>query len=177
MTHSITPDQGNRPDQTGRKTPGVGLPKILIVDDENLFRCALKKELVSRGYEVADVQSGSEAIPVLRRSKPEIVILDQMMPVMDGFETLKKIKKIHPAAQVIMLTGYGNAETACEAGRPGIFRCLKKPCAIEEIVEAIEAAVLENVHEVPVSLKQWVLGLFFKRYRTSDFLSRFRNSG
>lgn len=173
MTPSIKPVHTGSPKHLKKKPPGIGQPKILIVDDENLFREALKKELVSRGYSVMDVRSGVEAIPVLRRKKPEVVILDQMMPVMDGFETLKKIKKIHPAAQVIMLTAYGSAEMACEAKRSSIFRCLKKPCGIEEIMTAIEAAILENAHLSPISLKQWILGLFFKRYRTR----RFSNGG
>jgi DNA-binding NtrC family response regulator len=136
--------------------------KILIVDDEDFFRAALKKQLLLRGYEVRDVRTGEEAIPVVRSFKPEVAILDQMLPVMNGFKTMKKIKKIHPAAQVIMLTGYGVAETACEAGKPNVFRCLKKPCAIEEIVASIEAAVFANVHMRRVSFKQWILRLFFR---------------
>jgi len=177
MTQRIKPDQAGRANPIEKKPPGIPLPRILIVDDENLFRGALKKELVSRGHAVMDVRSGKEAIPVIRRSKPEVVILDQMMPGMDGFETLTKIKKIHPAAQVIMLTGYGGAEAACEAGKPHVFMCLKKPCAIEEIVTAIEAAALENAHVSPVSLKQWILGVFFKRYRTDALPRRFWNGG
>ena len=148
-------------------------PKILLVDDDDVFRAALKKQLQLRGYQVQDVRSGDESISFTRRNKPEVVILDQAMPVMDGFQTLKKIKKIHPAAQVIMLTGYGSAEAACEAGKPNIFMCLKKPCGIEEIVAVIETAVLENAGIGTVSLKHWILGLFFKRYRTSVFLKRF----
>jgi solute carrier family 13 (sodium-dependent dicarboxylate transporter), member 2/3/5 len=151
--------------------PGIAT-KILLVDDEDFFRTALKKQLHLRGYEVKDVRSGNEAIPVVRSSKPEVVILDQMMPVMDGFQTMKEIKRIHPAAQVIMLTGYGGAEAACEAGKPSVFRCLKKPCGIEEITASIEAAVLENAHVNTLSLKQWILGLFFKRYRSSGFSRR-----
>lgn len=173
MTQIVKPDQAGKSNHLEKNSTGILLPKILIVDDENLFRSALKKELVSRGYEAMDVGSGREAIPVVRRSKPEVVILDQMMPVMDGFETLTKIKKIHPAAQVIMLTGYGNAETACEAKRSSIFRCLKKPCGIDEIMASIEAAVIENAHVSPVSLKQWIMGLFFKRYRTTGLPRRF----
>jgi len=148
-------------------------PKILLVDDDDLFRIALKKQLLLRGYQVQDVRSGDESISYTRRNKPEVVILDQSMPVMDGFQTLKKIKKIHPAAQVIMLTGYGSAEAACEAGKPNIFMCLKKPCGIEEVVAVIETAVLESGRVSTVSLKHWILGLLFKRYRTSIFPRQF----
>lgn len=144
-------------------------PKILLVDDDDVFRTALKKQLLLRGYQVEDARSGNESIAFTRRHKPEVVILDQSMPVMDGFQTLKKIKRIHPAAQVIMLTGYGSAEAACEAGKPNIFMCLKKPCGIEEVVAVIETAVLESGRVSTVSLKHWILGLFFKRYRTSGF--------
>lgn len=139
--------------------------RILLADDEDFFRLALKKQLLLRGYEVRDVRSGNEAILAVRNWSPEVVILDQMMPVMNGFETMKKIKKIHYGAQVIMLTGYGGAEAACEAGKPHVFRCLKKPCAMEELVAAIEAAASESAQVTAVSLKQWILGLFFKRYR------------
>lgn len=154
-------------DRAGKQT------KILLADDEDFFRLALKKQLLLRGYAVRDVRSGDAAISTVRTWNPDVVILDQMMPVMNGFETMKKIKKIHPGAQVIMVTGYGGAEAACEAGKPHVFRCLKKPCAMEEIVAAIEAAVSENAQVTTVSLKQWILGLFFKRYRTSGFTGRF----
>ncbi len=159
------------PDRPGERT------KILLADDEDFFRDALKKQLFLRGYEVRGVRNGADAISIVRTWKPQVVILDQMMPVMNGFQTMKKIQKIHPSAQVIMLTAYGGAEAACEAGKPHVFRCLKKPCAIEEIVASIEAAVLENAHIRAVSLKQWILGLVFKRYRTAAGPRQFWNGG
>lgn len=157
--------------------PAVKPTTVLVVDDEAFFRSALKKQLALRGYEVRDVRCGDEALSVVRQFKPVVAIIDQMLPVMNGFQTMKKIKKIHPSVQVIMLTAYGGPASACEAGKPNVFQCLKKPCAIDEIVAAIEAAVLANAGVSSISLKQWILGLFFKRYRTAAAVSRRSGDG
>ncbi len=141
---------------------------ILLVDDEDHFRSAINKQLSSRGYKVYDVNGGFDAIKVVRHKNPEVVILDQKMPDMDGIQTLKEIKKIRPEAQVILLTGHGSTEAATETGRYDVFKYMLKPCGINELVENIEAARQERVyammrHEIPAvrrhSLRQWLVGV------------------
>ncbi len=142
-------------------------PKILLVDDEDAFRAALSKQLTVRGYEVLDVDNGEEAIKVVRHELPEVVVLDQKMPKMDGIQTLKEIKKIRPEVQVIMLTGHGSIESARMTGKHDVFKYLPKPCPVEELVNYIEAARQERVYalarqEIPEiqrkNVKAWLIG-------------------
>ncbi|MEW6203502.1 MAG: SLC13 family permease [bacterium] len=142
-------------------------PKILLVDDEEMFRAALSKQLEVRGYRILEVSSGEDAIKAVRHKNPEVVILDQKMPGMDGIQTLKEIKKIKPEVQVIMLTGYGTAEKARVTGKLDAFRYLQKPCGLEELIETIDAARQERIsamarHEIPHIKKryiwQWLIG-------------------
>jgi len=142
-------------------------PKILLVDDEDQFRTALSQQLSVRGYQVLDVDRGDEAIKVVRHEKPEVVILDQKMPGMDGIQTLKEVKKVSPEVQVIMLTGHGSTDVARATGKHDVYYYLEKPCSLDELIRVIESARQERVyamarHEIPevqkTSLKQWLLG-------------------
>lgn len=142
-------------------------PKVLLVDDEEQFRNALARQLSVRGYKVLDVGRGDEAIKVVRHRNPEVVVLDQKMPGMDGIQTLKELKKIRPEVQVIMLTGHGSTESARLTGKHDVFYYLEKPCGLDELIGVIEAARQERVyalarHEIPeverTSIKKWLVG-------------------
>jgi solute carrier family 13 (sodium-dependent dicarboxylate transporter), member 2/3/5 len=141
--------------------------KILLVDDEDQFRKALAQQLSVRGFTVEGLNNGKDAIKFVRHENPEVVVLDQKMPGMDGIQTLKEIKKLRPEVQVIMLTGHGNTESARVTGKHDVFYYLEKPCGIEELLGVIDAAKQERVyalarHEIPdvkrKSLKQWLMG-------------------
>ena len=82
-------------------------PTILLIDDEDRFRQALARQLEVREFNVLDTSNGEDAIKLVRHRNPEVIILDQKMPGMDGIQTLKEIKKIRPEVQVIMHTGHG----------------------------------------------------------------------
>jgi len=145
------------------------MPRVLLVDDEDVFRVTLAKQLGVRGYRVFDVGSGEEAIKVVRHQNPEVVVLDQKMPRMDGIQTLKEIKKICPEVQVIMLTGHGSIDSARETGKHDVFQYLQKPCPLEELVESVNEARQERVHamarhEIPAlerigGWKHWAIGV------------------
>ena len=123
-------------------TQDHGEPRILLVDDERQFRQAMRKQLTVRGFFVFDADNGKDAVKIARRERPEVVVLDLKMPGMDGIQTLRKIKKIRPEAQVIMLTDFGVPETSFD----GAFHCMRKPCGLEELVAAIEAARRERLN-------------------------------
>ncbi len=143
------------------------MPKILLVDDEDHFREAMKKQLTVRGYYVLDVKNGYEAIKVVRHENPEVVILDQKMPVMDGIQALQEIKNVRPEVQVIMLTGHGSTDDAAETGKHDVFKYMEKPCGIEELVKSIKDARQARIHAMARneitevkrhSLKHWLVG-------------------
>lgn len=143
-------------------------PTILLVDDEDRFRSALAKQLEVRGFKVIDASNGEDAIKMVRHKNPNVVILDQKMPGMDGIQTLKEIKKIRPEVQVIMHTGHGCIESARITGKHDVFGYIEKPCAIDDMVGIIQNALEERVnalarHEIPENikggLKDWLIGV------------------
>jgi sodium-dependent dicarboxylate transporter 2/3/5 len=149
------------------KTIGDGIARVLLVDDEEKFRVAMKRQLEVREFKVWDVDNGEDAIKVVRHENPEVVILDQKMPKMDGIQTLREIKKIRPEVQVIMLTGYGSTESARITGKYDVFHYMQKPCTLNDLVEVIDAARKERVyamarHEIPHikrgSFVRWFVG-------------------
>lgn len=142
-------------------------PTILLIDDEERFRSALAQQLACRDFCVLDTDCGEEAIKIIRHKKPEIVILDQNMPGMDGIQTLKEIKRVRPEVQVIMHTGHGSTELARITGKNDVFAFIEKPCAVEDLIEVISAGLEAREHamarqEIPVikksSLKERLLG-------------------
>jgi len=142
-------------------------PRILLVDDEDAFREPLKRQLAVRGFDVLDVDNGEDALRAVRHESPEVVVLDQKMPKVDGIQTLKEIKKIRPEVQVIMLTGHGSIESARETGKHDVFQYLQKPCTLDDLIGTIEAARQERVYamarnEIPeiqrTSLWKWLVG-------------------
>ena len=80
--------------------------RILLVDDEQDFLAVMGRRIESWGYEVTPVSGGKEALEVIRRKEADLVILDYMMPVMDGIKTLKEIRKIDGKIPVVMFTAH-----------------------------------------------------------------------
>jgi sodium-dependent dicarboxylate transporter 2/3/5 len=153
--------------QTPVSTGKPGIPTVLLIDDEHDFRKGLARQLSVRDFNVLDTASGEEAIKVVRHANPEVVILDQKMPGMDGIQTLKEIKKLKPEVQVIMHTGFGSTESARITGKHDVFRYIEKPCPLDDLIHAIKAALNERTyamvrHEIPdierSTILQWLIG-------------------
>jgi DNA-binding NtrC family response regulator len=114
--------------------------KVLLVDDEEQFVKTLAQRLETRGFTVNVVFNGKDAIAYMQEHEVDVVILDVLMPEMDGIETLGQMKKINPIAEVIMLTGHATVETAIEGMKVGAFDYLMKPTEMQALVEKIEKA-------------------------------------
>ena len=108
--------------------------KILLVDDEEGIRKVLGISLADSGYEVLFAENGEEALKIFREENPSIVLSDIKMPVMDGLALLKKIKKENPDAEIIMITGHGDMDSA--------IQCLKLD-ATDFITKPIDDEILE----------------------------------
>jgi len=108
-----------------------GKIRVLIVDDEERFRDNTRKMLDKRGFDTTAVGDGLEAVEKVREQAFDVIILDIMMPRMDGQKALVEIKKLRPEARVIMLTGHGTSQNAVESLKSGVFDFLSKPCEIE----------------------------------------------
>src|SRR3972149_4320765 len=107
-------------------------PSLLIVDDEAGVRESIRL-IFNKDFRLLEAKSSAEATQRVQEEKPEIILLDILMPGANGLDTLKKIKSIHPAAQVIMLTALNTARTAFTAKESGAFDYVTKPFDVDEL--------------------------------------------
>lgn len=98
---------------------------VLIVDDEEIIRDFFARTF--KDYRVITASGGEEALGIIRKDRPDLVLLDIKMPGIDGLETLKRIKQIDESIVVVMLSAYGTLETNLEAARSGAYTSIAKP--------------------------------------------------
>ena len=118
-------------------------PSVLVVDDERDFVDTLVKRLERRGFNVTGVGGGKEALALLGQKTFDVVILDVMMPGMDGIETLREIKLSWPKTQVILLSGHGGEEMGMRGMAYGAYAYLLKPVSLKVVVETAYMAFEE----------------------------------
>jgi len=115
--------------------------KILIVDDDPQIRTLLAERLKFHQYRVLTACDGEEGLDKFRKEGADMVLLDLMMPKLDGIETLNRMKKEEPEVLVIMLTAFGTIEKAVEAMKKGAYDFIPKPCEPEHILLTIKKAL------------------------------------
>ncbi len=113
---------------------------ILVVDDEEPFRRLLNKELTRKGYAVEVARDGNEALRLLHERSFDVVLLDVVMPGVDGLSLMKKLKEDSGAPAIIVLTGKATVETAVEAMKNGAYDYLTKPYKLDELAIIIDRA-------------------------------------
>jgi DNA-binding NtrC family response regulator len=96
--------------------------------------------LDARGHRVRVATTGEKALEVLARHPVDVVVLDILMPGMDGITTLMETKAMHPLVEVILLTGHASVETAVEGMKRGAFDYVTKPHDFEDLLEKLTAA-------------------------------------
>ena len=114
---------------------------ILLTDDNKEFVQNLSDILELKGYKVLTANDGFQALDIIRVTPVDLILMDIKMPVMNGVETYKKIKKISPVTPVIMLTAYALEELIQESLQEGAFACLKKPLDFDKLFTTIEKAI------------------------------------
>jgi NarL family two-component system response regulator LiaR len=130
--------------------------RILIVDDHEMVRLGISSFLSTEEdmEVVGEAANGLDAIKLVEEHKPEVILMDLVMPVMDGIETTRKIKEIHPEGKVIILTSFIDDQQVFPAIEAGAFSYLLKSTKANEIAEAIRNAVHgESVIEPAVAKK------------------------
>lgn len=124
--------------------------RILVIDDDNDMCLLLSRFLTRKGYEVASVNSGKEAIQWMQKQEPDLVLCDFRLEDMNGAEILEQIKSRHPTCPVIIITGYSDVKDAVEVMKMGAYDYVTKPLFPDEILLTIKKA-LEQDTTVSVS--------------------------
>jgi DNA-binding NtrC family response regulator len=119
--------------------------RVLIVEDEQRLRDLLLEALPDMGYSASAVRSGEEALRLMQQQPHDVMLLDLHLPAMDGMDLFTQIRTRWPATQVIIMTGYGDLETARRAIHLDVVEFLSKPSPLSEIEKALERA-RQRVH-------------------------------
>ncbi len=115
--------------------------KILVIDDDDEIRYSLQRVLSSQGFSIVEAGSGEEGIPVAEAEQPHVILLDNRMKGMSGMEALQHLRSVVPNAMVILMTAYGNTQTAIEAMKFGAFDYVIKPFDLKKISSLVESAL------------------------------------
>jgi DNA-binding response OmpR family regulator len=111
--------------------------KILTVDDELMEDTFFNQFFDMHDYKVLSTLDGKEAVEIVKREKPKVVLLDIRMPGMDGLDVLKQIKKIEPSTVVMMVTALSDAETEKKAKEYGADDYITKPLSLEDLEKKV----------------------------------------
>src|SRR5674476_1285768 len=114
---------------------------ILIVDDEEIVIRSCRRIFSDSVYVVDCAQSGFEALKKVDVTGYDIILLDVMMPKMDGLEVLQHVKERHPDVDVIMMTGLSEIQTAVKAMKLGAFDYLSKPFDPDQLKHVVDRAL------------------------------------
>jgi two-component system response regulator PilR (NtrC family) len=127
---------------------------IHIVDDESIIHEVLSQLLTSEGYEVELSSSGEEALEKHSSQAYDLILLDLLMPGLDGIEVLKGIRKIDPQAVIIIITAYASVESAITAMKMGAYDYIQKPFKHDELLLTIKRALEhKSLQEENIRLK------------------------
>jgi len=125
---------------------------ILVIDDDKAMRDACFQILSRQGYRVELAASAKQGLSLLERLSFDAILLDLVMPDLDGLEALKKIRALDPDVEVIIITGYGTIQSAVESIKAGAFHFLSKPFVPDDLRNLVSRALgkrrldLENLY-------------------------------
>ena len=143
--------------------------KILLVDDEKEILQDKTRIIRELGYECHTAKCGKDAIDIIKRVNPDVVITDMKIPNQNGFDILKAASKIEPMIPVVIFTGYGTVELAVEAMKMGAYDYIQKPF-LPELMEAVirRAVEFRNIQKENISLKDQLA----KTYELTDVIGQ-----
>jgi two-component system response regulator AtoC len=113
---------------------------VLIIDDEPLTLCTISRGLTGEGFEVSTAGSGEQGLKTFESEKPDLVLLDIVLPGIDGVEVLRQIKATNPASIVVMMSAYHMVDRAVEAMKLGAYDYLIKPFHLADLAATLRRA-------------------------------------
>ena len=126
------------------------LPLLLVIDDEMGVRESLKM-VFGKTCRLLEAENIDVAISQVEIARPDVVLLDVLMPKADGIEVLRRIKEIHPGCAVIMLTGVNSQQLAAKAMEFGAFDFVGKPFDVVDLREKVARAVAQVNRKTPAA--------------------------
>lgn len=118
------------------------MSKILIVDDAAFMRMVLRDTLAEAGYkDTCEAANGRAAIKVYKDEKPDLVLMDMTMPVMDGIKALKSIKALNENAKVVMCSAMGQESMVAQAIKDGAIDFIVKPFRGERLIQTVKTVL------------------------------------
>ena len=127
--------------QTNRSDTGQRAMEVLLVDDDQLLREDMTRYFSRRGYRVSASAGGEQALALADQQGFDVIVLDIMMPGMNGLEVLRRLKERGSEAEVVMLTGHASVQLAVEAMKLGAREFLTKPISLRNLEIAISSCV------------------------------------
>ena len=119
-------------------------PRVLLVDDEIELVTAMAERLELRGFTAVGVRSAREALDALDEMQFDVVVVDVRMPRMGGIQLARRIRRKHPGAAVVLLTGHGSRRDADEGKKAGAVAYLAKPIDLADLIEVVRDASNER---------------------------------
>jgi DNA-binding NtrC family response regulator len=117
---------------------------VLVAEDEELLRLCLCAHLERRGYATRGVANGRDVLAAVEEQRPDIVLMDADLPLLDGVGVLRALRESHPNLPVVMLTAHAQLESALKASRLGARALLSKPFALQDASDAVERVLREE---------------------------------
>jgi len=130
---------------------------ILVIDDEALTLRTISRALRDEGFDVFVAMSGEEGLQVLAEERPELALLDVVLPGIDGIEVLRQIRQKSPNTIVVMMSAYRMVDRAVEAMKLGAYDYLIKPVDLDELQLSLQSALRQRQLEIERrELEQWL---------------------
>lgn len=131
--------------------------RLLLVDDDPFVLKGISEDLEGNGYQVSRADSGEKAVALLESTEFALVITDLIMARIDGIQVLKKAKELNPETQVIILTGFGDIDSAIQALRSKADDYLLKPCESREMLFRVKNCLEKRELIRKINLYQKIL--------------------
>ena len=151
--------------------------KLLLVDDDPFILEGIGEDLESNGYQVTRASDGESAIDLLETTQFDLVITDLVMDSTNGIQVLKKTKELNSDAQVIILTGFGDIDSAIEALRSHADDFLLKPCESQEMLFRVKNCLEKQELTRKINLYQKILPMCCVCKKIRDDAGRQPGSG
>jgi DNA-binding NtrC family response regulator len=113
----------------------------MVVDDDAKIRRWVKTVLSRAGYDVVEAANGEEALDLLDHAPPHLIVMDMVMPKMDGRRLATEVRKRDPILPLIVITGLESAENAVEMMRSGVYEFIAKPFTAEQLTTSVKKAL------------------------------------